>query len=47
MLSDFCAPTEGLNAPVYLETDKLEIVLFYEKFGFVTIIQSLVPGAPN
>jgi hypothetical protein len=34
MLEEVCAQMDDLKAMMYLETDKAEDIVFYEKFGF-------------
>lgn len=47
MLSAFCERMDQEHALSYLETDKLENVGFYQKFGFRVIEQAPVLGIPN
>jgi len=47
MLERFCARMDDEGEVAYLETDKPENVRFYEKFGFVTVGEAEVLGAPN
>jgi hypothetical protein len=47
ILGTFCDRMDGKKALAYLETDKLENVRFYEKFGFVTTSEAVVLGTPN
>ena len=47
MLSTFCERVDQEHALSYLETDKLENVSFYEKFGFGVIEEAHVLGTPN
>jgi len=46
MLSTFCERMDQEHALSYLETDKLENVSFYEKFGFGVIEEAHVLGHP-
>jgi hypothetical protein len=46
MLSTFCERVDQEHALSYLETDKLENVSFYEKFGFGVIEEAHVLGHP-
>ena len=47
MLGAFCARMDDCRALSYLETDKSENVLFYEKFGFKVVAEAKVLGIPN
>lgn len=47
MLSAFCERTDQEHTLAYLETDKLENVGFYQKFGFRVIEEAVVLGIPN
>ena len=47
MLAAFCASTDAYGAVAYLETDKLQNVPFYQKFGFGVIATAEVLGVPN
>jgi GNAT superfamily N-acetyltransferase len=47
LLGTFCVRMDGQKALAYLETDKLENVRFYEKFGFVTTSEAVVLGTLN
>lgn len=47
MLSAFCERMDQEHALAYLETDKLENVGFYQKFGFRVIEQAPVLDIPN
>lgn len=47
MLAAFCASIDVYGAVAYLETDKLENVSFYQRFGFSVIAEAEVLGVPN
>jgi len=47
LLTEFCARMDALPSASYLETDKPENVVFYEKFGFQVIGDAAVMGVPN
>lgn len=47
MLEEVCAMMNKLRAMMYLETDKADDVVFYEKFGFGVIGDARVLGARN
>jgi len=47
MLTAFCAHMDAYGAFSYLETDRLENVRFYEKFGFIVEAEGTVMGVPN
>lgn len=47
MLSAFCERMEQEHTLSYLETDKLENIAFYERFGFRVIEECTVLGVPN
>lgn len=47
MLAVSCARTDADRMPAYLETDKIENVGFYKKFGFRVIAEAEVLGEPN
>lgn len=43
----YCERLDDENGAGYLETDKLENVTFYEKFGFETVGEASILGIPN
>ena len=43
----YCERLDDENGEGYLETDKIENVTFYEKFGFETVGEAQVLGIPN
>ena len=47
LLTEFCARMDARASTSYLETDKPENVVFYEKFGFQVIGDADVMGVPN
>jgi hypothetical protein len=47
IMQRFCARMDEDGEVAYLETDKPENVLFYQKFGFQTIEEADVLGTPN
>jgi ribosomal protein S18 acetylase RimI-like enzyme len=47
MMAAFCARMDQAHSASYLETDKLENVGFYQKFGFRVIGDAKVLGVPN
>ena len=47
MMDVFCARMDRERAAAYLETDKLENVAFYRRFGFETIAEATVLGTRN
>ena len=47
MLSAFCTRMDQEHALSYLETDKVENVAFYQKFGFTVVAEADVLGVPN
>jgi GNAT superfamily N-acetyltransferase len=47
MVAEFCARIDDRAGLSYLETDKLENVGFYEKFGFSTVGEAQVLDVPN
>jgi ribosomal protein S18 acetylase RimI-like enzyme len=47
MLAAFCARMDSCAEFSYLETDKPENVVFYQKFGFLVAAEAEVLGVPN
>ena len=47
MLAQFCGRMDNCAAPSYLETDKIENVRFYQKFGFTVVAEATVLGVRN
>lgn len=47
MMEQFCTLVDESGAHAYLETDRPEILSFYEKSGFVVTDQAIVLGIPN
>ena len=47
MMGEFARRMDRERAVAYLETDKLQNVMFYERFGFETIDERVVLGVPN
>lgn len=47
MMADFCGRMNKWGTLSYLETDKLENVRFYQRFGFRVIEQATILGIPN
>jgi GNAT superfamily N-acetyltransferase len=47
MLAQFCGRMDNCAAPSYLETDKIENVRFYQKFGFTVVAEARVLGVRN
>ena len=47
LLNYFCEHVDRLGAAAYIETDKLDNVRLYERFGFSVINQEQVVGVPN
>ena len=47
MLAQFCGRMDNCAAPSYLETDKIENVRFYQKFGFTVVAEARVLGVHN
>jgi len=47
MMEEFALRMDRERAPAYLETDKLQNVVFYERFGFETIDERVALGVPN
>ena len=47
LMERFCEKMDAEGELAYLETEKPENVRFYEKFGFETVGEALVLGAPN
>ena len=47
MLADFSTRVDDSRGPAYLETDKADNVLFYQKFGFTVIAEAEILGVPN
>jgi len=47
MLSGFCERMDQERTFSYLETDKMENVGFYQRFGFRVAAESTVLGVPN
>ena len=47
MMEEFARRMDRERAVAYLETDKLQNVMFYERFGFETIDERVVLGVPN
>ena len=47
LLAQFCACMDDRAGLSYLETDKSENVLFYQKFGFRVTAEAAVLGVPN
>ena len=47
MLAQFCRRMDDSAAPSYLETDKVENVRFYQKFGFTVVAEARVLGVRN
>jgi GNAT superfamily N-acetyltransferase len=47
MLNAFCAVVDSTGAHAYLETDKHENVLLYQRFGFSVVESVQVLGVPN
>ena len=47
MMEEFAARMDRAGDVAYLETDKPQNVVFYERFGFETLEERLVLGVPN
>jgi ribosomal protein S18 acetylase RimI-like enzyme len=47
MLSSACESIDQKLGAAYLETDRTENLAFYERFGFSTIAEAEILGAPN
>ena len=47
MMEEFARRMDEARALAYLETDKLQNVMFYERFGFETVDERVVLGVPN
>jgi ribosomal protein S18 acetylase RimI-like enzyme len=47
MMQEFATRMDRAGEIAYLETDKLQNVVFYERFGFETVDERLVLGVPN
>jgi ribosomal protein S18 acetylase RimI-like enzyme len=47
LLRAFCDRIDSRGSSAYLETDKLENVRFYQRFGFRITTEDLVLGVPN
>lgn len=47
LMRAFCARMDSAGTVAYLETDKLENVRFYERFGFDTIDETVLYGVPD
>ena len=47
LLRRFCQEVDACLAPAHLETDELQLVPFYEKFGFELVAESEIFGVKN
>jgi ribosomal protein S18 acetylase RimI-like enzyme len=47
MMEEFARRMDRERAAAYLETDKLQNVMFYERFGFEAVDEQVVLGVPN
>ncbi|GJQ49759.1 acetyltransferase (GNAT) family protein [Candidatus Kuenenia stuttgartiensis] len=47
LMERFCSEVDACMANAYLETDKDVNVVFYQKFGFKTISESMIFGVKN
>jgi GNAT superfamily N-acetyltransferase len=47
MVAEFCRRVDDSDAASYLETDKLENVRFYERFGYRVVAEAPVLGVAN
>jgi len=47
MLTQFCARVDACGGLSYLETDKLDNVRFYRKFGFTVTAEAEILAVPN
>jgi predicted N-acetyltransferase YhbS len=47
MIERFCAMMDDSNEMAHLETDQLDNVRLYERFGFEAVGEGLVIGVPN
>jgi len=47
LLREFCSRMDASQSMAYLETDKRDNVLFYERFGFEEVAEQQVLGVPN
>jgi ribosomal protein S18 acetylase RimI-like enzyme len=47
MMEEFSRRMDAAGGLAYLETDKLQNVVFYERFGFETTDERMVLGIPN
>ena len=47
MMEEFARRMDRERAVAYLETDKPQNVVFYERFGFETLDERVVLGVPN
>jgi len=47
LLRRFCQEVDACLAPAYLETDELQLVPFYEKFGFELVAESEIFSVKN
>ncbi len=47
MMEYYCSHVDGLGMAAYHETDRLENVWFYQRFGFKVVGQETIMGFPN